>query len=296
MTNSDFDIKAEAFKSILRPDSKVERIVPNLLFLEGPVWAPKENCLIFSDIQANTMYRWSERGGLSVFRKPSGWANGNILDLQGRLLTAGHSSRNLTRTEQDGRITVLAERYQGKRLNAPNDLVVKRDGSIWFTDPQYGRHTPELREKEPFEMKERHVFRLDPETRVLTSVADDFEGPNGLCFSPDESTLYIADTGRKHVRVFDVMGGRSLKNSRLFAEIAPGVPDGMRVDTEGRLYCTAGDGIHVFSTTGTLLGKILMAETPANCAFGGADRRTLYITARTSLYRMALSATGAQRP
>ncbi|MBM4404622.1 MAG: SMP-30/gluconolactonase/LRE family protein [Chloroflexi bacterium] len=296
MTSADFEIRSPELRAILRPDSKVECIVPKLTFLEGPVWTPKENCLIFSDIQASTMYRWSEKGGLSIFRKPSGYANGNYLDLQGRLVTAGHSSRNVTRTEADGRITVLAERYQGKKLNAPNDLVVKSDGSIWFTDPQYGRHTEELRQKEPFEMAERHVYRLDPETGILTSVAADFEGPNGLCFSPDESKLYIADTARKHVRVFDVTGGRSLRNSRLFAEISPGVPDGIRADTEGRLYCTAGDGIHVFSTSGELLGKIRLPETPANCAFGGGDRRRLFITARTSLYGVTLAATGAQRP
>jgi gluconolactonase len=294
--STDFEIRSPEFRAILQPDSAVRRIAPNLQFIEGPVWVAKEDCLIFSDIQASTMYRWSERGGLSVFRKPSGWANGNYLDLQGRLVTAGHSSRVLTRTERDGSITILADRYQGKKLNAPNDLVVKSDGSIWFTDPQYGRHTPELREKEPFEMAERHVYRLDPESRVLTSVAADFEGPNGLCFSPDESKLYIADTGRKHVRVFDVLGGRSLKNGRLFTEIAPGVPDGMRVDTEGRLYCTAGDGIHVFNTSGALLGKILIPEPPANCAFGGAGRHQLFITARTSLYSARLASAGAQKP
>ena len=293
--SKDFDIRSEEFKKILRPNSKVERVQTNLVFTEGPVWIPSGNYLIFSDIMGNKMLKWSQKDGMKVFRIPSGYANGNYLDLQGRLVTCGHSSRNVQRTEHDGRITILADRYKGKKLNAPNDLVVKSDGSIWFTDPQYGRHTQELRDNEPFEMKERHVFRLDPETKEITSVIDDFEGPNGLCFTPDESKLYIADTAKKHIRIFDVINGKTLKNGRIFCTIEPGVPDGMRLDTEGRLYCTAGDGVHVFNQSGELLGKILLPESPANCTFGDTDKRTLYITARQSLYKVAISATGAQK-
>jgi len=287
---SDFDIRSEAFRAILRPDSKLQKLAGDFKFTEGPVWVAKEGHLLFSDIPANRIYRWSPKEGLSVWREPTGNTNGNTLDRQGRLISCEHSNRRVTRTEADGRITVLADSFGGKRLNSPNDVVVKSDGTIWFTDPPYGI------KPEQIEQPHNYVFRLDPDGK-LTPVADDFDRPNGLCFSPDESLLYIADSSaRHHVRVFRVTPDNTLAEGRLFATIEPGAPDGMRVDIAGRLYSTAGDGVHVYAPSGELLGKILVPERPANCAFGDVDKRTLYITARTSLYAIRLAATGAQRP
>ncbi|MEE9285486.1 MAG: SMP-30/gluconolactonase/LRE family protein [Dehalococcoidia bacterium] len=291
MSDSDFEVRSEAFNAILRPDSRVEKVADGFQFLEGPVWFAEEECLLFSDIFAAQIKRWSPRGGVSTFRAESGRSNGNYRDLQGRLVTAGHRGRNVTRTEPDGSLTVLADRYQGKRLNSPNDIVVKSDGALWFTDPPYGVK-PEERE-----LPAAYVFRLDPQAGELTPVADGFAMPNGLCFSPDETLLYIADSSdRHHVRVFDVVDGQRLANGRLFAVIEPGIPDGMRVDTDGRLYSTAGDGIQVFSAQGELLGKILVEKSPANCCFGGEGKHTLYITAQDALYRVTLASAGAQAP
>lgn len=284
---SDFEILNDAFRAILRPDSAVRKLAGDLRFTEGPVWIPTGGYLLFSDIPANRIYCWRPGEGLSIWREPTGNANGNTLDRQGRLVTCEHSTRRVTRTEPDGTITVLATHYRGKRLNSPNDVVVQSDGTIWFTDPPYGIKPEEI------EQPRNYLFRLDPDG-TLMAVADDFDRPNGLCFSPDETRLYVADSSaRHHVRVCDVRPDKTLANCRVFAVIEPGAPDGMRVDTAGRLYSTAGDGVHVYAPDGTLLGKILVPERPANCAFGDADRRTLYITARTSLYAIALAAEGA---
>jgi gluconolactonase len=286
---SDFDIRSESFRSILRPDSQVVKLATGFQFTEGPVWVADGDCLLFSDIPANRVYRWQEGQGVSVWREPTGNTNGNTLDRQGRLISCEHSGRRVTRTERDGSITVLADSYGGKRLNSPNDVVVQSDGVIWFTDPPYGI------KPEQMEQPAKYVFRLDPDGK-LTVVADDFDMPNGLCFSPDEKLLYIADSSKRHhVRVFTVKADHTLADGRLFATIDPGVPDGMRMDTAGWLYSTAHDGVHVYAPGGELLGKILVPEAPANCTFGG-DKRTLYITARTSLYAINLASAGAQAP
>lgn len=291
MSNGDFEVRSEAFNAILTPDSKVEKVAGGFRFLEGPVWFAEDECLLFCDIFEAQIKRWSPRDGVSTFRENSGRSNGNFRDRQGRLVTAGHSGRNVTRTEPDGSLTVLVDRYQGKRLNSPNDIVVKTDGTLWFTDPPYGIK-PEQRE-----LPAAYVFRFEPDTGDLTPVTDDLAMPNGLCFSPDETLLYVADSSdRHHVKVFDVVDGRRLENGRIFAVVEPGIPDGIRVDTDGRLYSSAADGIHVYSAGGELLGKILVEQSPANCCFGGDGKHTLYITACEALYRVTLASSGAQTP
>lgn len=267
-----------------------ERIATNLQFTEGPVWHP-DGYLLFSDIPANRIYRWEPGKGLTVFREPSGNSNGLTLDREGRLIACEHGNRRVSRTEADGRVVSLAERYQGKRLNSPNDVVVRSDGSIYFTDPPYGVQ-PEQRE-----LDFQGVYRLAPDG-TLTLLVGDFERPNGLCFSPDEKVLYIADTARRHVRAFEVLPDGSLGKGRIFADVstAPpslvGGPDGMKVDEEGNLYVTNTDGVWVISPEGKHLGTIITPERPANCAFGDADRRSLYITARTSVYRVRVKVPG----
>jgi gluconolactonase len=239
------------------------------------------------------MMRWSPGSGISVYRAPSGNANGNTVDTRGRLVTCEHSGRRVCREEADGTIVTIVDSYQGKRLNSPNDVVVKSDGSIWFTDPDYGIRNadPPIEKEQP----ENYVFRVAPESGEIEIAANGFEMPNGLAFAPDESVLYVADSGNPptHIRAFDVVGGRRLTNDRVFAEVSPGVPDGFRVDEDGRIFTSAADGIQVFSSSGELLGKVLCPESPSNCTFGGVDGRTLFVTARTSVYRIDLATAGA---
>jgi gluconolactonase len=272
---------------IMPADAKLEKLASGFQFIEGPVWMPS-GTLVFSDIPGDTLYEWSGSGEPTVFRKPSHNANGNTLDRQGRLLTCEHGSRKLTRTEKNGEITVLADQYEGKRLNSPNDVVVRSNGDIYFTDPPYGI------KKEQEELGFNGVYRLAP-NGTLTVLVKDFIRPNGLAFSPDEKRLYVDDTFGKHIRVFDVETDGTLANGRLFAEIKgekPGVPDGMRVDTRGNVYCTGSGGVQVFAPSGTYLGLIDVPEIAANCAWGDADSRTLYITASTGLYRIRLNIAG----
>jgi len=256
-------------------------------FTEGPLWHP-DGYLLFSDIPANKIFKWTPNGTVEIFREPSGNSNGLTFDRQGRLIACEHGNRRVSRTEKDGTVVTLADRYQGKRLNSPNDVVVKSDGSIYFTDPPYGVR-PEDRE-----LDFQGVYRWAPDG-TLTLLVDDFEKPNGLAFSPDEKTLYIADTDRRHVRAFDVQPDGTLAHSRILAELksdAPGGPDGMKVDVEGNLYVTGPGGTWVFDPTGKHLGTIVTPEGPANCAWGDADWKTLYITARTSIYRVRVKVAG----
>jgi len=280
--------------SVVPRDSKLERLATGFQFTEGPVWNTSEGFLLFSDIPANRICQWSSDSGVKVFLDPSGNSNGLTYDKEGRLLICEHGNRRLSRIEKDGSYTVLADRFSGKRLNSPNDIVVRSDGTIYFTDPPYGIQ-PE-RQELPFQ----GVYRLDPVSKKLTLLVDDFERPNGLAFSPDETVLYIADSStRRHVRVFDVRDGGTLGNSRLFAEIRsnlPGNPDGMKVDVEGRLYVATAGGVWVFSQERKHLGTIRSPETPSNCAFGDEDWKTLFITARTSVYRIRLSIPGIKVP
>jgi gluconolactonase len=291
-------------RRIVSPEARVEKLAGGFGFIEGPVWSNAGGgILIFSDIPRNELKRWTPGSGVTTYRTPSGNANGNTRDREGRLITCEHSGRRVSIERRAGQVETLVDAYQGRRLNSPNDVVVKSDGSVWFTDPPYGlREHPEDQEQD-----HNHVFRFDPRRGELRSVVDDFDRPNGLCFSPDERRLYIADSGAPHhVRVFDVGEDGALTGGRVFCTVSPGIPDGMRCDTEGRLYSNAGDGIHVFSTAGDLIGKIITPdapgrfdpsrigpEVPANLCFGGPQGTTLYVTACTSLYSIPLLTRGA---
>jgi gluconolactonase len=234
---------------------------------------------------------------VDVFRQPSNCSNGNTRDRQGRLVSCEHEARRVTRTEWDGAITVLADRYQGRRLNSPNDVVVKSDGSIWFTDPPYGILSDYEGKKSASEQDHNYVFRIDPASNALSAVASDFDKPNGLAFSPDESRLFIVDSGRpRHMRVFDVIDGKHLQGGRVFAECDAGTFDGLRVDTEGNLWTSTKAGVNVYAPEGELLGKIRVPEAVANLTFGGPKRNRLFITATTSLYSVFVNARGVQTP
>lgn len=278
---------------IVSPGAKLERVVTGLTFTEGPVWVGATGgggYLAFSDIPNSTIHKWSPGAGLSVLRKPSNQTNGNTLDRQGRLISCEHEGRRVVRTESDGSVTVLADAYEGHKLNSPNDAAVKSDGTIWFTDPPYGV------DRKLVEQPHNYVFRLDPETKKLVAVAADFDMPNGICFSPDERTLYVADSGRPHhIRAFEVKGDNTLGAGRVLAVIDQGVPDGIRCDAAGRVWSSAGDGAQVFSPEGKLLGRVLCPETPANLAFGGKEGRTLFLTARTSVYSLQTTTSAAAK-
>lgn len=285
---ADFDVKDQAaFQKLFKKGAAVKRLTTDLQFIEGPVWMP-QGFLVFSDIPANELKRWDGRA-LGTFRKPSNHTNGNTLDREGRLISAEHDGR-VTRTEANGKVTNLVESFEGKRLNSPNDAVVKRDGSIWFTDPDYGLAG---RAKEQIG---NYVYRFDPATRNITAVVKDFDKPNGLCFSPDESKLYVADSGKPHhIRVFDVQPNGTLANGRIFVVIDKGGPDGIRADEAGRIWSSSGDGAQVFSPEGQLLVRILLPEAAANLTFGGKNGRTLFLTARKSLYAVETRTKAAKR-
>jgi len=271
--------------SLVAPDAKLEKLAGGMKFTEGPVWTDADGgYLIFSDIPSNELKKWTAKDGLTIYRKVEKQINGNTRDAKGRLISCCHGARNVLIEREP-----LVQNYDGKKFNSPNDVVVKSDGAIWFTDPPYGVPKGEARE-----IDKQLVFRFDPATEKLTAVAEDFDMPNGLCFSPDEQKLYIADSGKPHhVRVFDVNDDGTLSNGKIFCVITPGVPDGMRCDEHGNLWSSAGDGVHVFSPDGKLITKIPVPETPANLCFGGADGKTLFITARTSLYCIKTNVKGA---
>lgn len=277
-------------EAIVSPNTEVEKVAGGFEFTEGPVWHP-DGYLLFSDIPANTIYKWQPNGKTEIFRQPSGKANGNALDISGRLITAEHSNRRLSLTKKDGQIVTLASHYQGKRLNSPNDLVVKSDGSIYFTDPPFGI------KPEQEELGFSGVYRLAPDG-TLTLLIDDFVRPNGIALSPDETKLYVNDSQEGHIRVFDIKVDGTKENGTLFAELLPpsktGTADGMEVDIKGNVYSTGAGGIWVFSPDGKLLGIIETPEPPANLAWGDADYQTLYITAYSSLYRIRLKVSGVE--
>ncbi|HLL89517.1 MAG TPA: SMP-30/gluconolactonase/LRE family protein [Tepidisphaeraceae bacterium] len=286
-----------AFAALVPPDAAVEKLAGDMQFTEGPVWvtdrgSPEGGFLLFSDQPTDSIRRWSRAGGATVFRQPADHPNGHTLDLDGRVIGCQQRPRRVARLGQDLKTwTPLIERWEGKRFNSPNDVVVKRDGTIWFTDPPYG-----LPKGQAKEMPGNYVFRFDPATGDVRPVATDFDMPNGLCFSPDESKLYVADSGKPHhVRVFHVAADGSLTGGNVFAVIDKGVPDGMRCDGLGNLWSSAADGVHVFAPDGKLLGKILVPETVANLVFGGPDGNTVFMTASKSLYAVHVNVTGADR-
>jgi gluconolactonase len=272
----------------------MERVATGFKFTEGPIWHPYERFLIFSDIVGNRMYRWSPREGVSVFREPSHMANGNTYDRHGRLLTCEHATSRVTRTDRDGTIEVVASHYEGKELNSPNDVVVRSDGAVFFTDPNSGRR-PRFGVPREQELPFQGVYRLDADSDALELLVDDFAKPNGLCFSPDEGQLFVSDTERFHIRVFDVEADGALADGRVWAEVSGegvGVPDGMKVDREGTLYCCGPGGIHVFDAAADCLGVIRMPEHTTNLAWGDDDLHSLYVTAATSVYRLRVSVPG----
>jgi len=275
--------------SITDSNAKVEKIADGLKFTEGPVWHP-QGFLLFSDIPANTIYKWTTDGKLSVFRRPAGNANGNTLDREGRLISAQHN-RQLTRRSKNGKITVLAERYQGKRLNSPNDVVVKSDGSIYFTDPDYGI------KKDEKELGFYGIYRWQPDGKLIL-LSKEMARPNGIALSPDEKKLYVSYSEELHMRVFDVQADGTLTNGKVFADLPgpkdKGVPDGMKVDIKGNIYCSGSGGIWIFSPTGKLIDKIAVPQAVTNLAWGGKDYKTLYITARQAVYRIDLNIPGIQ--
>jgi len=289
-----FDRRLE---ELVAPDAVPEQIGGGFRFTEGPLWNRREAALIFSDLRADAIYRWTEPDGAQIIRQPSGEANGNTYDREGRLVSCEHANRRLSRTAADGAVETLVSHYEGRRLNSPNDVICARNGDLVFTDPPYGLLQPDgsVRGQElPF----HGLFRYAVADGSLRLLADDFERPNGLALSEDESLLYVADTQRGEVRAFDVAADGGLGGGRQFAVLRLGAtagrPDGMKLDALGNLYVAGGtpDGVWVFGPEGTLLGLIGVAEGPANLAWGGTEGRTLFLTARTSLFRLAMRVQG----
>lgn len=293
-----FEVIDPRFARFVMGNAPVKRLATGFDWVEGPVWFGDASCLLFSDIPNNRILRWMP-DGISTFRAPANYANGHTRDREGRLVSCEHGLRRVTRTELDGSITVIADRYLGKRFNSPNDVVVTRDGTIWFTDPHYGIMTDYEGFKSDSELP-CHVYCVDPDGSIM-AVLTDFACPNGLAFSPDESRLYVADTGRmfsadpQHIRAFDMVDGRPTGGA-IFHTVTPGCADGIRCDTDGNLWSSAADGVHCLAPDGTLLGKILVPETVSNICFGGRAKHQLFITATTSLYSVILNRNGAQTP
>jgi gluconolactonase len=291
-----------AFRALVLPNAELLTLGSGFAWLEGPVWCADANQLLVSDLPNDRILRWIEDAGVSIYRQPSGFANGHARDRQGRLIGCSHQRRCLLRTELDGSLTELATHHGGKRLNGPNDVVVHSDGAIWFTDPHYGGNTDYEGGKHAAELPPS-VYRLDPATGTLDIVADDFAGPNGLCFSPDQRLLYVAESGAqfaadavRHIRVFDVADGQRLTNARIFHTIDPGFSDGLRADEEGRVWSSASDGVHCIAPDGTRLGKILTGCTVSNLTFGGRNRSRLFICASHTLMAIYTNVRGAQTP
>jgi gluconolactonase len=291
------------FKACFAGHVRVERLWSGARWAEGPAWFAAGRYLVWSDIPNNCMMRFVEPSGeVSVFRERSNNSNGNTVDNQGRLVTCEHLTRRVTRTEIDGSISVLAEKFNGKRFHSPNDAVVKSDDTIWFTDPTYGIDADYEGDRAAQEIDGCHVYRLDAKSGAVTAVVTDMVRPNGIAFSPDEKFLYVADTGAthkeagpRHIRRFKVDdNGAKLSGGEVFAECTAGFFDGFRVDRNGRIWTSAGDGVHCYDADGSLIGKILIPEMVANVTFGGTKLNRLFICGTTSLYSMYVTTNGSK--
>lgn len=297
-----YEILDRRFARVVNHAGQVDRLYTGCRWAEGPAYFAAGRYLVWSDIPNDRMLRYDELDGhVSVFRQPSNHSNGNTTDRQGRLVSCEHGARRVSRTEHDGSITVLADRWNGKRLNSPNDVVVRSDGSIWFTDPAYGIESDYEGNKGESEIGACHVFRIDGSTGNVSAVITDMVRPNGLAFSLDERQLYVVDTGRTHgpenpahMRVFDVSEDGAVSGGRVFADCTAGLFDGFRLDEDGRIWTSAEDGIHCYHPDGTLIGKVRVPEITANCVFGGQKRNVLYICGTTSLYAVRLMVNGAK--
>lgn len=295
-----FEVLDPRFGSLFAPHIRVERLWTGARWCEGPAWFGAGRYLVWSDIPNNRIMRWDETdGSVSVFRSPSNHTNGNTVDPQGRLVSCEHLTRRVTRTEHDGSITVLADHYDGKRLNSPNDVVVRSDGSVWFTDPFYGILTDYEGEAQTQEQAGCHVYRIDQASGEVTQTIDDMVLPNGLAFAPDEHSLFVADTGASHVpdgpahiRRYDLADDGSVSGGDVFATCTAGLFDGFRLDTDGRLWSSASDGVHCYDPDGTLIGKIRIPEIVGNLTFGGPRRNRLFICGNSSLYSVYVFAKG----
>lgn len=292
-----FEATTPQFNSYVLGNAPVKQIATGFDWVEGPVWFGDANCLLFSDIPNNRIMRWTPGVGISVYREPSNFSNGHTRDRQGRLISCEHGKRRVTRTELDGSITIIADKYNGKPLNSPNDVIVKSDSSIWFSDPHYGIMTNYEGYRSEQELP-CCVYRVDPLSGAIEAVITDMNCPNGLAFSQDESLLYVADTGRmfgtdpQHIRRFTIEGSKA-SGGDIFHTVSPGCSDGFRLDTDGNLWSSAADGVHCISPAGELLGKILVPEVVSNVCFGGRAKHQLFITASTSVYMISLSRQGA---
>ena len=296
MASTDFAILDERFGPLIKMSARVEHLYQGCRWAEGPAYFPAGRYVVWSDIPNDRMLRWDEATGeTGVFRQPAGYTNGHTVDREGRLVSCEHGGRRVSRTEHDGTVITLADRYEGKRLNSPNDLVVKSDGSVWFTDPAYGIDSDYEGHKADSEIGGCHVYRIDPHQGEVRKVADDFERPNGIAFSPDEKTLYVSDTGSsrtRHIRKFAVGADGTLSGGDVLAVCTAGGFDGFRVDDGGRIWTSAGDGVHCIDPDGTLIGKVFVPEPVANVVFGGPKRNRLFICGTTSLYSVMLAVNG----
>ncbi len=291
---TEFEVIDERFRGV-SGDEWLVQLWTGGRWTEGPAYFPAGRYLTFSDIPNDRMLRFDETtGAVGVFREPANYTNGHTVDRAGRLVSCEQGTRRITRTEHDGSITVLADRYDGKRFNSPNDIVEHSDGSLWFTDPSYGIDSDYEGFRAPNEIGGCHVYRLDPATGEVRVVADDFDRPNGLAFTLDERGLYIVDTRRRHMRLFSVGDDGTLSGGDVFATCDAGGFDGIRLDDAGRVWAAAHDGLHCFDPDGTLLGKLRIPEVVANFTFGGRKRNDLFICASSSLYTLRVNVTGAR--
>ncbi len=294
MTMLKTEIYDERFHTLVGSKFQLEELFSDAVWAEGPVWLPQQQAVVFSDVKGNTMYRWTEQNGTQVLRSPSNFSNGNTVDAEGNLITCEHGRRAISKTDKQGNVRILVDKLEGKRFNSPNDVVVKSDGTIWFTDPPYGILSDAEGKKSPSEIIGCYIYCYDPKTDEINIATFNVMRPNGLAFSPDEKQLFVADMsvvefekeGLHHLVVFDVEGKR-LKNRRDVAEINPGIPDGLRIDKQGVIYCSCESGIIVLLSDGTYLGRFIVDKATSNCTFGD-NQKTLFITASNSLYRLTI--------